>query len=89
MKPKTKIRHAEVKGLDAAAVRLDYTNSNLSFIIILPNNRTGLSTLESQTSLNLSQIIDEMKYRECKIKIPKFKIESEFDMRNIMKKVCV
>lgn len=89
MKPKTKIWHTEVNGLNAAAVRLDYANSSLSFVIILPNNRTGLSTLESQTSLNLSQIIDEMKYRYCRIKIPKFKVESEFDMINIMKKVCV
>lgn len=80
--------HASVDELDAAALRLDYASSNFSFIIILPNTRTGLPLLESQLyDVALSKIIDQMSFSECHVKIPKFKVESKFNMNDILKKV--
>lgn len=88
MSMKKNVWHAIVNELDVAALRLDYANSNFSFIIILPNTRTGLSSLEAQMhNVNLSTIIDQMSFSKCHIKIPKFKVESAFEMNDILKKV--
>lgn len=80
---------ATVDELDAVAVRMDYVNSNLSFIVILPNNRSGLSSLEIQfNKIKFSEIVDRMKLQSCSISIPKFKVESKFEVKDILKKVC-
>lgn len=88
MKMKDYFWHTTVDALDVATLRLDYANSNFSFIIILPNSRTGLSMLESQLhNVVLSEIIDQMSFSECHIKIPKFKVESKFRLNDILKQV--
>lgn len=80
---------ATVDELDAVAVRMDYVNSSLSFIIILPNNRTGLSSLEMQFGkITLSEIVDRMQLKYCRIFIPNFKVESTFEVKDILEKVC-
>lgn len=90
MRNKQKFWIAIVPELDAAALRLDYVNSNFSFIIILPDNRFELSRLETQFShTNLSAIIDQMVLTEIEIMIPKFKVESEFLLNDILKKVPI
>ena len=87
---KRSIWHTTVDELDIAALRLDYANSSFSFIMLLPNKRTGLSALEAQLhNVNLSKIVDQTKYKQYEVNIPKFKIESEFSMNDILKKVCV
>lgn len=76
--------------LDASALRLDYANSNFSFLIVLPNNRTGLTTLEARLkNYNLLRIIDQMLYTSCHVEIPKFKIEYEIILNDILKNVCI
>lgn len=48
-----------------------------------------MSSLEAQLqNVNLSQIIDRMHHSKSEIIIPKFKVESEFHMNDILKKVC-
>lgn len=74
--------------LDSTALSLDYANSSLSFVIVLPNNRTGLQTLESQlANYDLSRMNFASK-RKSLVTIPKFKIESQFNINEILKKVC-
>lgn len=76
--------------LDARAIRLDYANSNFSFVLIMSNNRTGFDALESQLlNYTLSQIMDQMTKFKCIIYMPKFKIESSFSLKEILKKVWV
>lgn len=80
--------HAQLKDLYASAVRLDYANSNLSFVIILPNHMTGLDALESQLyNYDLMQIIGSMGYNQVRLKMPKLKIESQFSLKGILEKV--
>lgn len=69
-------------------IQLDYANSNLSFVIILPNNRTRLQALESQLrSDHLPQIMNQMTYGMIDIKIPKFSVQSEFNLKEILSNV--
>ncbi|XP_031622703.1 leukocyte elastase inhibitor-like [Contarinia nasturtii] len=88
MKMTKKLWIVDLDELDIAALRLDYVNSNFSFIIILPNKRTGLSTLEAQLQhINLSKIVEQMKFVEHRVEIPKFKITTEFLLNDILIKM--
>lgn len=87
---KKKVWHTTVEELDSTALGLDYANSSLSFIIILPNNPTGLPMLETRLQkFNLPKIIDNMTFEERVVTIPKFKVESEFQMKDILANVCI
>lgn len=86
MAMKTSFWMVDVPDLDISALRLDYLNSNLSFIIVLPNKRTGLSTLESQLqNMNLSTIVGRMSFQLYKVEIPKFKVTTKLHLNDILK----
>lgn len=90
MTVKEKFWYATLDDLDATAVRLDYVNSSLSFVIILPRNRNGLSALESQmNSYDMSRITNQMKFLKSDVTIPKFKVQSDFILDSILEKVCI
>ncbi|XP_031628981.1 serine protease inhibitor 42Dd-like isoform X2 [Contarinia nasturtii] len=56
-----KFNHAVLDELDATAVEMNYANSNFSFMIVLPNKRTGLSTLENRLqNYDLAKITKKM-----------------------------
>ena len=79
---------ANLKGLDATALELKYKKSDLSFVIVLPNSRTGLSTLESKLkNYDLTKIYDKMVKSEVKVTIPKFKVEFAIKLNDVLKKM--
>lgn len=82
--------YAILEDLDATAVELEYANSNISFVIMLPNNRTGLSALETKLKdYDFATIIERMNAEEVQITIPKFKVEFEIHLNEILKNVCM
>lgn len=88
MAMKTNFWVVGVPDLDISALRLDYLNSNLSFIIVLPNKRTGLSSLESQLqNMNLSKIVERMSFQLYIVEIPKFKVATKLHLNDVLKKV--
>lgn len=75
--------------LNASAVSLNYYKSNFTFTIILPNKITGLSALETTLkNYDFMKVINQMHLTKILVAIPKFKVESEFKMNDILKKVC-
>lgn len=84
-------RFANLKDLDASAVELRYKNSGLVFVIVLPNSRTGLLSLESDlANVELKDITDQFYWRQGQISIPKFKTEFELTkLGDILGKVCM
>jgi serpin B len=72
------------------AVRLPFKNMGLSMLVILPDERDGLSHLESGlTNENLldlnAKIGDDFIFH--KVKMPKFKIESSVDLGDTLSKM--
>lgn len=75
--------------LNARALELKYANSNYSFLIILPDNRTGLADLESKLQyVNLADVSSQMSFDELEITIPKFAVEYEIKLNDVLKNVC-
>lgn len=76
--------------MDAEAIELNYKNSKFSFVIVLPNSRTGLSELEKKIKgYGLANIMSQMKKQKTILKLPKFKVEYEIDLRNALENVCI
>lgn len=76
--------------LDAKALEITYGNSNFTFLIILPNNRTGLTELESGLkNYDIATVFDQMHIAKINVKIPKFKAETEIRMNDILINVSI
>ncbi|XP_017087499.2 serine protease inhibitor 42Dd-like [Drosophila bipectinata] len=72
--------------LDAKVIELPYRNSSLSMQIFLPNRIDGLSKLESQ----IGGFDRALRQQNVDIvKIPKFKIEFEKKLVNVLKKLRI
>lgn len=87
---KKEFNYGILKDLDATGLEMKYADSNLSFVILLPNSRTGLSTLESELCDNdLTEITQKMYEEEVDVKIPKFKVEFEIKLNDVLEMVCI
>lgn len=79
---------AHVKDLDASALELKYATSNVSFVFVLPHKRTGLSALEAKLKdYDLQKITQAFYYGRSEIMIPKFKIEYEINLNDVLQNV--
>ncbi|XP_055322227.1 serine protease inhibitor 42Dd-like [Sitodiplosis mosellana] len=87
MHTKNKFKYSNIHALDAAALEMKYLNSNLSFLIILPKKRTGLSLEENVKNFGLNKILGLMFLCEVIVTVPKFKIEFEISLKNVLKKM--
>jgi len=59
-------------------------------LVILPNQRDGLKNLEnSLKTVDLTELTKRMYSTEVQVFLPKFKIEFELNMNDVLKKVIV
>lgn len=76
--------------LDASALEMKYDGSDFSLLTVLPNSRTGLSALETKLkNYDLNKITDQMSVKLVNVTIPKFKVESEIKLNDILKAVIL
>lgn len=81
MKTKGKYSVLEPKGLEARAINLPYKGERFHMTIILPNKKNGLEKLEKDLlKFDFSKGLKFENPRTYHIQIPKFKIESRFDL---------
>lgn len=90
MNIQSNFRSEYIYELQASALEMKYANPKYSFFILLPQSRSGLSTLETKLkNFDLTKIIDSFWLGELgvDVKIPKFKAEQEINLNEILKKV--
>lgn len=93
MKTKQKFAAMYNYELNTSILQMNYANSNLSFIILLPKNRTGLSTLENELKnfdvKKIFRFFDSQlsEPHEIEVLIPKFGVEYEIKLNDILKNV--
>jgi len=81
-----KIKYAEINSYKA--IEMEYVNSDLSLLFILPDE----SNIDNISDVVLNgeqykQICNSLNYEEVHIEIPKFKIESSFNLSQMLKKM--
>lgn len=74
--------------LSASALEMKYANSSMSFVIVLPKDRMGLTTLETNLkNYDLTKITEKMQLRTFDVHMPKFRVEYEIKLNEVMKNV--
>lgn len=82
--------YADLDDLEARALQVQYYDSDFSMIFILPNNRTGLSVLETKlTDYDLSSITGDMYSLDLDVSIPKFTVEFQMELNVALNNVCI
>lgn len=85
---KKKFLYNYFPALKATAISLAYKDSDISMLFILPTTLTGLPLLEeSLQSLNILDLMKNLTLKEVSMFLTKFKIETELDMKSILKAV--
>nr|ABC25072.1 serine protease inhibitor 1 [Glossina morsitans morsitans] len=83
-------RYADLPEFDATALEMQYENSDLSMLIILPREVDGLQNLESKLSgFNISQIAEKMEGEHVDVFLPRFRIEFDIDLKEPLKKMGI
>lgn len=89
---KEHFNYGNIQELDSTAIELKYAGSDISFLVILPNKRTGLSALEqSLKNYDLSNLSKNLYNQEVDVTLPKFKIEFKIELNDVLEQVssCV
>uniref|UniRef100_A0A0K8V0L8 Leukocyte elastase inhibitor A n=1 Tax=Bactrocera latifrons TaxID=174628 RepID=A0A0K8V0L8_BACLA len=89
MNHKAKFGYGFFEELDCQALELPYKDSDLSMLVLLPNEREGLKTLaEKLKSVNLVDLAGNLEANEdVVVQLPKFKVEYEVELTETLKKV--
>jgi serpin B len=74
-----------MENADFQAVELPYQSNQLSMVILLPRQVDGCAKLEQQlTSALLTNALRQMKSEKVDLFVPRFKLESGFDLRSTL-----
>ncbi|XP_054166439.1 serpin B4-like [Oppia nitens] len=74
-------RYFSSQELNSRLIELPYKGSEMSFVIILPNDRNGLSKLKTQiNAINFDKAFKSMDRKYVNLFLPKFKSEKEYDL---------
>jgi serpin B len=73
---------------DFQALELPYAGRQVSMVVLLPRKSDGLAKLEASfNSASLDKTLSSLKRSNVDVALPKFKIESEFRLRQILEEL--
>ncbi|XP_044756167.1 antichymotrypsin-2-like isoform X4 [Coccinella septempunctata] len=81
------LKYAENKDLDLKFLEIPYEGDDVSFTVVLPNQKEGLSALEGR--LNEVLMPQNYSYERVNLFLPKFKIESTFKLIPALKELGI
>lgn len=80
--------YIDLPELQAQALELPYNNSDISMLIILPNELEGLQKLETKLkNLDLNDISSKMSLQHINVYLPKFRLEYGVSLKDTLQKV--
>lgn len=85
---KNTFTYGKFDDLGISALKMKYSGSDASLLVLLPEKRTGLSDLERNLhNINIKTVTGRMWEETVEVIFPKCKIESEIDMKNVLREV--
>ncbi|GBP43732.1 Alaserpin [Eumeta japonica] len=87
-----KFKYSRSDELNAQLLEIPYEGDEASFLIVLPNDIEGLPALEQKLKENpalLTEASQQMYSRELEVFLPKFKIETTIDLKEVLQKIGV
>ncbi|XP_055601008.1 serine protease inhibitor 42Dd-like [Uranotaenia lowii] len=85
---KKKFKYGVFDELNMSALEMTYSDSDVSMLILLPNDRDGLVKLEENIlNIDVGDILGKMYKEEVNVALPKFKIEFDVELSETLKKL--
>ncbi|XP_048005080.1 antichymotrypsin-2-like isoform X2 [Leguminivora glycinivorella] len=86
-----KFRYGESEKLNAQLLEMPYEGEEASMLIVLPKDVEGLDAVLKQlaTEVDLVQEMQSMISTKVQVTIPKFKIETEIDLKELLPKLGI
>lgn len=82
--------YADLPNFEAKALRMAYKDSELYMLIILPNKKNGLNSLEQKLKLTpLDSITSILNETKVSLKVPKFKAEFEAELKPVFEELGI
>ncbi|CAH0722510.1 unnamed protein product, partial [Brenthis ino] len=83
--------YGESQALNAQLLQIPYVGDEASMLIVLPNEITGLDAILQKLASghNLLSELDKMHKTKVQVTIPKFKIETEIDLMEVLPKLGI
>ncbi|XP_050322954.1 serine protease inhibitor 42Dd-like [Bactrocera neohumeralis] len=82
--------YGDFKELDATAVEMNYLDTDVSMLLLLPKSVDGLAALEAKLkSVDLAKLSAAMRTEEVNIQLPKFKFEFDLDLKPVLAQLGV
>ncbi|KAI6218692.1 Transcription factor BTF3 [Aphelenchoides fujianensis] len=86
MKMKTKVNYAETA--DVQVLELPYAEEGAKFIAFLPKEKFGLAKLLQKVKVaELLKMTDGLEPRKVNVQLPRFKITSQFQLKDVLNKL--
>ncbi|XP_047514955.1 alaserpin-like isoform X4 [Pieris napi] len=91
MYQKSEFNYAELPELNAKILQMFYEGEEASMILVLPNEIDGITQLEEKLKdpSALNKAISDMYSTEVEVTIPKFKIETTTNLKDVLSKMDV
>jgi serpin B len=81
-----KAMSGEHTALNCKVLQLPYSGDQVSMVLILPNDKNGLTQLENRlTFATFQELLSGLRKRDAIIRIPKFKVEESYDLKPILR----
>ena len=72
--------------LNCKVLQLPYSGDQVSMVLILPNDKNGLTQLENRlTFAKFQELLSGLRKQDTIIRIPKFKVEESYDLKPILR----
>ena len=85
MYQKGKFRYSQDPKMNLQAIELPYDGQRLSMLILLPEEKEGISQLEKEIDANfITEISQKFQTTKLKLFLPKFKMINEFSLEKIL-----
>lgn len=82
------LKYAELEDLDCIAIEKSFEDEDFSMLILLPNSKNGLQTLESKlTGLDLPSYRHRLKAKNVMLNMPQFLVSYQADLKGALEKV--
>ncbi|KAH7935126.1 hypothetical protein HPB52_004475 [Rhipicephalus sanguineus] len=81
MSVRRRFGYAAVDELQARALEVPYAGDRFSMVIVLPNRKTGLSTVKTHLTTDLvEKIANRLTLRDVQLWLPKFQLQTDYDL---------
>ncbi|ALC40555.1 Spn6, partial [Drosophila busckii] len=90
MNQKAKFGYGWFEDLNCTALDMPYQDSDLSMLVLLPQEREGLKDLaEKLKTVNLVDLAGKLEVEEVQVKFPKFKVDYSIELADKLKQLGI